>query len=1719
MSSNSNSIYMCNKKSTKIVYFDVKKENKKKNKNKETVYVKNDSVCIYNNLSIDGDCNLFDTKLDRRAQYIRNKINKKQKKICVSKNMEKINKNLKNTKIINKKALITSVQMDTKEFAAGPYVAQVRKLLPGFPVWMNFVRSDVILPGADLVWFHIEKMISVIHLLKKCDSFTDMICILNLYLGIYFDGSIIEGFIKLFENCTTRLMACQSSGLDIFKSLLNNWQAIKESEAARQLYVFISTVLATGLCKVNNIDIKVKGLEIFRIAATKRVANMVDLVQVVIETTVFFYERGCAYLATDNLWDLLYSDKQLVTFEKEFAFIIANEVYACAGEWSDVGKSSLEYFELMEKVTADILGMIKVSTGAEKSNLTAKLILLEKTKIKVKRSNVAPTMRMKPFSVLLFGGSGIGKSSILPYIIHYLNTVNGFESSRERVATLNPAEKYQSDYRSNTNVVILDDIMNQKLEVSEGVPGDLIIRLINNIPTSALKADVESKGNVMMAPNFVYGTTNVKDLLATQLSNEPVSILRRFDYVLTMTVKDEFKRNDCDMLDSSKVLDGFVPDMWWFTVEKVVPEEVYDGHAAKARYIIERHNDQLMDRVSLQTLLEFLKLRSKLHFIQQREFVSKSADIFRTPICSNCERLGSFCTCTNESIYEYLGAEPSEAFLSHNRSSISEGMTSQSLEDFFKDTFNRDKILEAKKRNSSRSSSDEFDVDEDSHNEDDGINVQDEIKTKSMGFNELFFGKNLPTKTRCEYIRDNTIKKVLSNPFLLEFVTGKYNSIFCWSSICWNFLKSQWSSDKLNCMYFLLLLFINSLVITIVTLPIAIFTKVGLCSAKNIDLCYTWAASRTTDIVLKHTKLTHIRNHKIKQLKKYIKYSFYGSTLLCVIFALRKAFKAYKLYNSQTLSEGGALPIDTNHKIDHWAPVVLSTLPPSLKSSTTSPEQLRSLIEKKIGNCTLTCSETGRKSQMVIFPLCNNIWVVNSHALTGYAQKIDITIREPGTIGPNFSDIINSNNTFQIPDNDLALVVLTSGGSQYDFSEYFPQRKELQKYMCSLIYKDPMSKVTDQRMLCYPKLIKYSGPNGDVSIRGYHYTTQLPTFEGMCMSPIMTYDSKPQILGFHCCGITNTKEGGAAMLCRDEILNGINILKERRGLMVAHSSNPEGLNFSDIGPFKTVKLVGEINKKSPFNYIEKGTFELFGQTDGPRQKASTAVTKTIISDAVAEVFNIPCIWGPPENINNYIPRHKEVIRMCAVSAMDPDRIALATHDYCISIIDNLHPSKLNGIKPLSREITLSGQDGVSQLRSVVMSTSCGFPINKPKNTVLKRTGKSNEFISDIIEAPDYIWERVEKCEKLLLEGKRCHFVFKASLKDEPKKIGSGKVRVFAGVSLEGLLIVRKYFLPLGVVMMRNPYEFESAVGINAHGLEWDRFVKHVTRKGENRMIAGDYAGFDSSMSPTASMAAFSCLLYLAAKCGYNNDDLTVMRGIATEICYPTYDYFGEIVIVAGSEPSGHPMTVFINNIVNSLYIRYAYYSIYSFDKEKFFNHYITQMNYGDDNVMSVSEERCEFNHTAIQRELEKSGVIYTMADKEGASIPFIKMEDCSFLKRSFRYDSKHGVYLAPLEVMSLYKTLHTCVKSDTVSMEMQNRDMLISVLFEAFLQGELFYNDFRNKIEIVLEKCSVVHWFPKGVPSFEFQQEVWDKRYLCEDREGYENPHGSGVVGDSFNFE
>jgi hypothetical protein len=225
-------------------------------------------------------------------------------------------------------------------------------------------------------------------------------------------------------------------------------------------------------------------------------------------------------------------------------------------------------------------------------------------------------------------------------------------------------------------------------------------------------------------------------------------------------------------------------------------------------------------------------------------------------------------------------------------------------------------------------------------------------------------------------------------------------------------------------------------------------------------------------------------------------------------------------------------------------------------------------------------------------------------------------------------------------------------------------------------------------------------------------------------------------------------------------------------------------------------------------------------------------------------------------------------------------------------------------------------------------------------------------------------------------------------------------------------------------------------------------------------------------------AAFSLLIDLAEKSGnYDKDDLTVMRGLATLVTYPTYEYFGTLVQFMGSNPSGHPLTVIINSMVNSLYLRYCWVAIGTREgwiRIPRFSDCVSATTYGDDNLMSVHHRYSAFNHTAIAAILAEADVEYTMADKGAKSVPFIKLEKASFLKHFAKWDPELQIYRAPVEEDSIAKMLHTHLKSKVLTMEQSSAEAIQNTALKYFEFGREVYELRRSQLEEVARETGIV---------------------------------------------
>jgi hypothetical protein len=90
--------------------------------------------------------------------------------------------------------------------------------------------------------------------------------------------------------------------------------------------------------------------------------------------------------------------------------------------------------------------------------------------------------------------------------------------------------------------------------------------------------------------------------------------------------------------------------------------------------------------------------------------------------------------------------------------------------------------------------------------------------------------------------------------------------------------------------------------------------------------------------------------------------------------------------------------------------------------------------------------------------------------------------------------------------------------------------------------------------------------------------------------------------------------------------------------------------------------------------------------------------------------------------------------------------------------------------------------------------------------------------------------------------------------------------------------------------------------------------------------------------------------------------------------------------------------------------------------------HVSPVVYGDDNVVGVDEEAKEFfNQDTVVPAFAEFGMQYVEETKTGKIVaPTRRIEECTFLKRAFRYDGELGRWVAPLELSTALYLPYWC---------------------------------------------------------------------------------------------
>lgn len=1457
---------------------------------------------------------------------------------------------------------------------------------------------------------YMEGLILLVVNALQCTTWTHFMTTILAYISAKVDKTlysiIYEYLTNLFKDDSGSL-EFQASFVDRLKEVSGGLKTGLSSGFSSKIFSFMGLLTTLSLTSYLNMPFKMEGYFSYIAAATKAILVKGDVLQQLIEHSIYFYEKGMTYFKTKDLCMVFYDIEDANAYQLEFSDLKAYEYLLDSGCLEEFGTSVANYSQRIEELLLKTDTMLKGCKddrtrsfmGAKKQSL---LVLRYKLLVAFRKMS----MRIKPYTVLLAGESGVGKTVAKDLLIQVIAGSNPdyFTLEDMIVSSINDDDQYMTEVTNKTQVLVVDDVGNTQPMYAEKPITKTVIHASNNEPKAIIKAKVEEKGAHYMNFNAIVMTTNKPDLHTKTYTVDPTSVLRRFEVHITTRIKEQYRKSGSYMLDVTKT-DGMEMDIWEFDIFRYYKD--VESKQPKVEIVRDEYNT-LMASVDLDTLLQFLSWDSKRHFARQKGLLTEHASIKKMKVCPHgsldtvckhpscrmnfqsnvvvatgaamyitCSLLARVYAFTNWLLMMCMFYKTSRRFLGFDIS--------------YKKWFG---IVYACMISAYYSSM---------------------IWNGSVGLLSVFFGcfSVIPlTITGSLYVFSNKVRKDIDDISMTTWY--KANKFYSSNKKLTNTLVAMGSVMSLYHMARLIKNITNH-----ADNGSVIKVDGGVVSPKEDDVFQGVASSC----------LQMPKDDDSPRLNPYL------------------------------------VPVIQDVKVDD-------------KVKTMTLEQALGVIKR---NQAIVRTET---TQAGIFPVCQNYFIINRHALGNGEGTLQVFRDGINQLGRNFKAKFSRDTWKRINNGDLCVIYLPNGGSQKDLRHMFPKEHTKSSRSCIMSVKNVDGSYESTRFWAHSKVLKTSHPtlHYDINTPALEYQADIPMVDGMCMSPVLSLGLAPFIIGFHCMGTTGGSRGVANQVTLDDLQGAINELEMDDDSIVFQSSSYT--TIERVEPATGMYIDTMIDRKSAVNFLEKGTCHVYGTLNRPMTMSKTKVKDTFISKDVEELLGQPNEFAGPKLLNNWKPKHEELDAISNTADVNPRILTMAYKDlrnHYFKVLDNI-PNWQQKVHPITNEANLAGCDGVYGVNSINLNTSTGFPLYTKKSKIIVHNPELEvEGISRPLEMSEEHWLEVEKAESVLASGERVNFIHTASTKDEPKKKDSEKVRVFYVTPLTCLLLCRRYFLMLAKLLMDYSLLFENTIGINVHSLDWDNVVEKLLIFGFDRFINGDFKKYDSKMPVMINLATFKLFLEISQKSGnFSEKQLAVMRGLATELCLPILNFFLTVLMVFGSTISGHSLTICLNSVDNSLIMRYAFYKIFENKYENEFAQHIVLFTNGDDNIMTVSPEIEGFNHTSVQAALAEDGIVYTMAEKEAESVPFIPLSDTSYLKRRFKYSTRYRRWQCPIEEKSIYKSLHNYIPSKVQSKEQHAVEVMNNALREYFYYGELRFEEVRGKLTTIVNKYNLSCEMPTG---------------------------------------
>jgi hypothetical protein len=583
---------------------------------------------------------------------------------------------------------------------------------------------------------------------------------------------------------------------------------------------------------------------------------------------------------------------------------------------------------------------------------------------------------------------------------------------------------------------------------------------------------------------------------------------------------------------------------------------------------------------------------------------------------------------------------------------------------------------------------------------------------------------------------------------------------------------------------------------------------------------------------------------------------------------------------------------------------------------------------------------------------------------------------------------------------------------------------------------------------------------------GYLYNGD--TMKGDCGGPLIIKSNSltRKIVGIHISG--SSGEGYSAKLYQELLQQHIDELSRK---------------VDDTHRVHCYLHIDESILKDDNVTLPEGVFNEIGTLKVPLYQASRSVLKpSLIYGEISEPITKPAHLKPFEKDGVLIdPAYKGLEKCGGITPLIDSNFCKMARNYVQHklFIDHKHVGYGTYARVLTYEESIMGTEDL-YMSAVCRSTSPGYPFNsdikyknnKPGKQQWMGNGETFDFTSSsALQLRNIVQELEENCEKGIITGVVCA----DTMKDERrpiKKVDEGKTRMFSACPMHFVVLFRKYYLGFAAFIMHNRNKNGIAVGTNPYNEDWDQIVRQISMKGK-RVLAGDFSNYDGSLNTQVLWLVYEIIenFYKQYDKNYNEKDAKIRYSLWLHIVNSIHVYGDTLYQWTHSQPSGNPFTVIINSVYNLLILVIGYLvAIKNSDldnKQKVcllntmsFDKHVSPVVYGDDNILNISDYISDvFNQQTLTDALRFVGHEYTEETKDGKMHLYRNIDEISFLKRRFVFDSDTLHYVAPLDKSVIYEMLNW-IRGNSVDPVFLLRSNIETALREISLHGEKEFDEF-----------------------------------------------------------